>query len=63
MRFEVGGPGVFHNVAVQLLGVPESNGSVGLERPPVRHTMAAGDDPIEWTFRLPGEVAERRGSW
>ena len=59
VRFEVGGPGVFHNVAVQLLGVPESNGSVGLERPPVRHTMAAGDDPIEWTFRLPGEVAER----
>lgn len=57
VRFEVGGPGVFHNVTVQLLGV--TGGGDALERPAVRHTMAAGDEPIEWTFRLPGAVAER----
>jgi hypothetical protein len=59
VRFEVGGPGVFHNVAVQLFGVPESNEGAELQRPALRHTMAAGDGPIEWTFRLPGEAAER----
>lgn len=47
VRFEVGGPGVFHNVAVQLFGAD------GLNPPPPRHTMAAGDAPIEWTFQLP----------
>jgi len=56
VRFEVGGPGVFHNVTVQLFGVPDN---AGLERPALRHTMAAGDAPIEWTFRLPGDAAER----
>jgi hypothetical protein len=54
VRFEVGGPGVFHNVTVQLFGVQAEP-----EPPPVRHTMAAGDDPIEWTLRLSGEAAER----
>jgi hypothetical protein len=58
VRFEVGGPGVFHNVTVQLLGLPES-GRAEVERPALRHTMAAGDDPIEWIFRLPDEVADR----
>jgi hypothetical protein len=47
VRFEVGGPGVFHNVTVQLLGAD------GLAPPAVRHTMAAGDAPIEWAFALP----------
>ena len=56
VRFEVGGPGVFHNVAVQLFGVDEG---AELERPALRHTMAAGDGPIEWTFRLPDEAAEQ----
>jgi hypothetical protein len=59
VRFEVGGPGVFHNVSVQLFGVPESGRDTELNPPAVRHTMAAGDGPIEWTFRLPGEAAER----
>jgi hypothetical protein len=59
VRFEVGGPGVFHNVTVQLLGVPESFELAEVERPAIRHTMAAGDRPIEWTFRLPTEAAER----
>lgn len=59
VRFEVGGPGVFHNVAVQLLGVSETGQGAELERPAVRHTMAAGDSPIEWTVRLPGEAADR----
>ena len=59
VRFEVGGPGVFHNVTVQLFGGPQSGAGADLEPPAVRHTMAAGDGPIEWTFRLPGEAAER----
>ena len=59
VRFEVGGPGVFHNVTVQLLGVPEPGEGAHLERPALRHTMAAGDSPIEWDFRLPADVAER----
>ncbi len=59
VRFEVGGPGVFHNVTVQLLGVPESGEGAAPERPALRHTMAAGDGPIEWTFRLPDDAAER----
>ena len=59
VRFEVGGPGVFHNVAVQLFGVPESGEGAELERPALRHTMAAGDGPIEWSFRLPDDAAER----
>lgn len=54
VRFEVGGPAVFHNVAVQLFGAPE-----GAEPAPpaLRHTMIAGDEPIEWTFRLPDDAA------
>jgi hypothetical protein len=59
VRFEVGGPAVFHNVAVQVFGVPEATEAAELERPALRHTMAAGDGPIEWTFRLTGEAAER----
>lgn len=47
VRFEVGGPGVFHNVTVQLFGAD------GIAPPAVRHTMAAGDAPIEFTFPLP----------
>jgi hypothetical protein len=60
VRFEVGGPGVFHNVALQLFGVSESV-DAELQRPALRHTMAAGDHPIEWTFRLPDATAE--GAW
>lgn len=59
VRFEVGGPGVFHNVAVHLFGVPASSEGAELEPPAMRHTMAAGDGPIEWSFRLPDEAAER----
>lgn len=59
VRFEVGGPGVFHNVTMQLFGVPESFEAAGVEPPAVRHTMAAGDGPIEWTLLLPTEAAER----
>jgi hypothetical protein len=47
VRFEVGGPGVFHNVTVDLFGAD------GTAPPVPRHTMAAGDAPIEWTFALP----------
>ena len=54
VRFEVGGPGVFHNVTVEIFDASDD-----LDAPPVRHTMAAGDDPIEWTFSLPDHVAEQ----
>lgn len=56
VRFEVGGPAVFHNVTVQLFGVPEG---VEPAPPTLRHTMIAGDEPIEWTFRVPDDVAAR----
>ena len=53
VRFEVGGPAVFHNVAVRL------SGGRGAEPAPpsLRHTMIAGDEPIEWTLQLADEVA------
>lgn len=54
VRFEAGGPAVFHNVTVQLFGVPES---AAPEPPALRHTMIAGDDPIDWTFRVPDGAA------
>ena len=58
VRFEAGGPAVFHNVTVQLFGVPES---AAPEPPALRHTMIAGDDPIDWTFRVPdGAAAQPR---
>lgn len=44
VRFQVGGPGVFHNVTMHLIGVK------AVEPPAVRHTMAAGDAPVEWTI-------------
>ena len=57
LRFEVGGPAVFHNVMVQLFGLPDTGEPAELARPALRHTMTAGDDPIEWTFRLTDEAA------
>jgi hypothetical protein len=54
VRFEVGGPGVFDNVSVHLLGLPDRNeGGESVVPRGRRHTMIAGDDPIEWTFTLP----------
>ncbi len=51
VRFEVGGPGVFHNVRVHLLDLPAGDGAA--QRPPaLRHTMSAGDDPIEFALTL-----------
>jgi hypothetical protein len=57
VRFEVGGSGVFHNVAVRLLGLSESDGLEAAAPPPARHTMSAGGDPIEWTFTVPNVEA------
>ncbi|BBY28047.1 hypothetical protein [Mycolicibacterium sediminis] len=54
VRFEAGGPAVLHNVAVRLIGA-----STATEPPAVRHTMAAGDAPIEWTLQLPDGAVER----
>jgi len=56
VRFEVGGPGVFHNVTVDLLGLPEVAETPVSPAP--RTTMSARDDPIDWTFTVPdGEAA------
>jgi hypothetical protein len=52
VRFEVGGSGVFHNVAVHLLGLTESPDREAAVPPKRRRTMSAGDDPIEWTFTV-----------
>lgn len=48
VHFEVGGPGVFHNVAVQIFGL--AAGCDAPVPPALRHTMSACDDPIDWTF-------------
>lgn len=47
MRFEAGGPAVFHNVAVALCGVSD------VDAPAPRDNMRACDAPLEWTFTLP----------
>ena len=57
LYFEVGGPGVFHNVSVQLLGTADAPAA-----PPVRHTMSAGDAPIDWTFSL-ADIESSSGAW
>lgn len=56
VRFEVGGSGVFHNVTVHVLGLPESAETP--VPPPYRPAMSAGDDPIDWIFT----VADREAS-
>jgi hypothetical protein len=65
VRFEAGGPAVLHNVGVHVFGAAEVGGTEvgGTEvgaAPPLRHTMAAGDDPIEWRFSLD---AAADGAW
>jgi hypothetical protein len=62
LRFEVGGSGVFHNVAVHLLGLTESPDGEAPVPPARRHTMSAGDDPIDWTFTVP-DVKSAPNAW
>jgi hypothetical protein len=58
VRFEVGGPGAFHNVSIHVLGLTESDDGRKPVLPARRTTMNAGDDPIDWTFTIPpGESA------
>jgi hypothetical protein len=58
VRFEVGGPGAFHNVSIHVLGLTESDDGRRPVLPGRRTTMNAGDDPIDWTFTIPdGESA------
>jgi hypothetical protein len=54
VRFEVGGPGAFHNVSIHVLGLAESDDGRKPVLPARRTTMNAGDDPIDWTFTIPG---------
>jgi hypothetical protein len=62
VRFEVGGSGVFHNVAVHLLGLSDSPDGEAVVPPARRHTMSAGDDPIDWTFTVP-DVKSAPNAW
>ena len=63
VRFEVGGPAVFDNVSVHLVGLPAPTGGDGLPTlPELRPAMRVGDDPIEWTFALP-DVAAASTAW
>ena len=66
----VGGPGVFHNVSVHVLGVVENEHGVGVfgddERepmpPPTRPTMTLADPPTKWRFNVP-DIASAAGGW
>lgn len=49
VRFEVAGPGVYHNVGIHVLGVADGEPAIASAQ---RTTMNAGDDPFEWTFTL-----------
>lgn len=61
VKVAVGGPGVFHNIGVHVLGV-EADGDGNVPQPPAaRVTMAAGDDPIEWSFGVPSWEHARHG--
>jgi hypothetical protein len=53
VRFEIAGPGVFHNVSIHVLGQAQDDHGQRLVPPQRRATMNAGDEPIEWTFTLP----------
>jgi hypothetical protein len=50
VRFEVAGPGVYHNVGIHVLGPTDGEQAIASAQ---RTTMNAGDDPFEWTFTLP----------
>lgn len=53
VKVSVGGPGVFHHVALHVLGVDEDEEGRLPQPPATRITMTAADDPIEWTFSVP----------
>ena len=57
VHFEVGGPGVFHTVAIQIRGFRPLDGGTAPVPPALRHTMSACDDPIDWTFTVADAVA------
>jgi hypothetical protein len=62
VRFEVAGPGVYHNVAIHVLGAEPAEPGKALIQPEQRTTMNAGDDPIEWTFTL-SDVESASDAW
>lgn len=57
VRLTVGGPGVLHHVSVFLVDESTGGDYELPDRPETRITMGAADDPIEWTFTIPAEVA------
>ena len=59
VRFEVGGPGSFHNVSVRVRGLADSDGGGRLPTQR-RTTMNAGDDPIDFTFTVPDSESASR---
>lgn len=58
LHFQVGGPGVFHNVRVQVLGTTAQVS----DPPAIRHTMSSGDLPIDWTFTV-SDAESASGTW
>jgi hypothetical protein len=62
VRFEVAGPGVFHNVSIHVLGSANGGHGERLVPPELRTTMNAGDGPIEWTFTL-ADVGSASDAW
>jgi hypothetical protein len=60
VRFEVGGPGAFHNVSVHVRGLTEYDAE---HVPPQRRmTMNTGEDPIDFTFTVP-DSDSAAGAW
>ena len=62
VRFEIAGPGVFHNVSIHVLGPARGDHGQRIVPPERRATMNAGDEPIRWTFTLP-DAASASGAW
>jgi hypothetical protein len=62
VRFEIAGPGVFHNVSIHVLGPARGDHGQRIVPPERRATMNAGDEPIEWTFALP-DAESASGAW
>jgi hypothetical protein len=52
VKVSVGGPGVFHHVAVYALGIDKDDNGDLPEPPKPRITMTAADDPIDWKFTV-----------
>lgn len=58
VRLAVAGPSVLHQASVFLVDQGGDSDYQHPERPDTRITMTAADEPIDWTFSVPKEVAD-----